>query len=85
MNAARSPRQGWEESFRAMAAAGDDAPLWPDDLANEWDETEWEWEEKARRSRPAHWKSREAKPASWRGAAPGASASPRRRRLSERS
>lgn len=40
---ARAPRQGWEESFRAMAEAGDDAALWPEDLKHEWDETEWKW------------------------------------------
>ena len=39
----RHPREGWEEEFRRMAEAGDDEPLLPDDMANEWDETEWRW------------------------------------------
>jgi hypothetical protein len=36
------PREGWDAAFRAMAAAGDDAPPDPD-AAGEWDEEEWEW------------------------------------------
>ncbi len=39
----RAIRAGWEDSFKAMAAAGDDAALLPDDAASGWDETEWEW------------------------------------------
>ena len=38
------PRQGWEESFRAMAAQGDDRL--DEDFANTphgWDATDWEW------------------------------------------
>jgi antitoxin MazE len=41
---AKPPRDGWEEAFERMAAAGDDALL--DDTAawsTEWDEGEWEW------------------------------------------
>lgn len=38
----RRPREGWEESFKAMAEAGDDAMLWPD-FPNEFDEEEWTW------------------------------------------
>lgn len=40
---ARKLRQGWEEAFKAMAAAGDDELLWPDDMANEFDAEEWQW------------------------------------------
>ena len=40
---AHSPRQGWEAAFKAMAEAGDDKPLLPDDLKHGWAETEWEW------------------------------------------
>jgi antitoxin MazE len=38
------PRQGWEEQFRAMAAAGDDQLL-DGDVAtlSSWDDEEWEW------------------------------------------
>ncbi len=36
-------RAGWDTAFRAMAEAGDDALLIPDDLGTEWDEKEWEW------------------------------------------
>ena len=38
----RKPRDGWEDSFRAMSAAGDDEPLWPDYMSSEADE-EWTW------------------------------------------
>jgi antitoxin MazE len=38
------PRQGWEEQFRAMAAAGDDQLLDGDTAAlSSWDDEEWEW------------------------------------------
>jgi antitoxin MazE len=37
------PREGWDESFRAMAEAGDDKLLLPDDLPNEFDDTKWQW------------------------------------------
>jgi len=44
IRAARRPRAGWEEAFRAMAAAGDDRLL---DAAamtsSEWDRREWQW------------------------------------------
>jgi antitoxin MazE len=42
IRAAHGPREGWDEQFQAMAQQGDDAPLM-DDLANDWDEAEWEW------------------------------------------
>jgi antitoxin MazE len=38
---ATSPRQGWAEASRALAAAGDDALVWPE-FANGEDE-EWQW------------------------------------------
>jgi antitoxin MazE len=40
----RKPREGWAESFRAMAEHGDDAPLLPDHPLTTWDEDEWAWE-----------------------------------------
>jgi antitoxin MazE len=41
---ARSPRQGWEEQFRAMAKHGDDRLLDAEVLSpTSWDEGEWEW------------------------------------------
>jgi antitoxin MazE len=41
---ARSPRQGWEEQFKAMAKQGDD-PLLDAELVSptSWDANEWEW------------------------------------------
>lgn len=38
------PRQGWEEKFQCMAAAGDDSLL-DGELTNQstWDESEWQW------------------------------------------
>jgi antitoxin MazE len=44
IKASAEPRAGWDESFKAMAAAGDDALLDPDaPLGTEWDEDEWQW------------------------------------------
>lgn len=40
---ARTLREGWDEAFAQMSERGDDALLLPDDLENEFDETEWEW------------------------------------------
>ena len=41
---AARPRAGWAESFRAMAAAGDDRMLDGDVItASEWDRREWQW------------------------------------------
>jgi len=37
------PRQGWEEAFRQMAAAGDDTLLDGDASTTAWDQSEWEW------------------------------------------
>ena len=39
---ARKLREGWEDSFKAMAEAGDDEPLLPDYLSEDADE-EWTW------------------------------------------
>ena len=36
-------RQGWDEAFAAMAAAGDDTPLVTEHLEHDWDEREWRW------------------------------------------
>jgi antitoxin MazE len=39
-----APRVGWEEAFRAMAQAGDDALLDAEAPAGtDWDQSEWEW------------------------------------------
>ena len=41
---ASRPRQGWQDSFRAMSAEGDDSLLDDDALAaTVWDREEWEW------------------------------------------
>ncbi len=39
----RDARAGWDEAFKNMTAAGDDALIVPDQFAHEWDEEEWEW------------------------------------------
>ena len=39
------PRQGWDEAFKEMAAAGDDLLLDGDRLVpTEWEQKEWQWE-----------------------------------------
>ncbi len=39
-----SPRAGWDEAFRTMAEAGDDALLDAGaPMGSTWDEQEWEW------------------------------------------
>ena len=43
IHAARSPREGWDEAFAAMAEAGDDALLAPE-TPTDWDDAEWVWE-----------------------------------------
>ena len=44
IRAARSPRQGWGEAFRAMAQHGDDRLLDGETGSlTQWDETEWQW------------------------------------------
>ena len=44
IRSASFPRQGWEEKFKCMAAAGDDSLL-DDGLTRQssWDEDEWQW------------------------------------------
>lgn len=39
----RGRRLGWDDAFKAMAAAGDDAPLLPDVLDADDDQAEWTW------------------------------------------
>jgi antitoxin MazE len=39
----RSVRGGWGAAFEKMAAAGDDAPLVPGALENEFDSEGWTW------------------------------------------
>ena len=42
IRAARRPREGWEEQFRAMHEQGDDRPA--DEFpATAWDQREWQW------------------------------------------
>jgi antitoxin MazE len=44
IRAARRPRAGWGEAFRAMATAGDDRLLNGDvTTPSEWDRREWQW------------------------------------------
>lgn len=40
---ARKVREGWGSAFEKMAAAGDDEPLMPDTLANNFDDEDWTW------------------------------------------
>jgi antitoxin MazE len=39
---ARSPREGWDKSFRSMAARGDDRLL-DEAMPASFDDEEWEW------------------------------------------
>ena len=42
----RSPRDGWDAAFQAMAGAGDDVLLDADSpMRTAWDVAEWEWPE----------------------------------------
>ena len=44
IRSASVPRQGWDEKFKSMAAAGDDALLDGElDSTSSWDEEEWQW------------------------------------------
>ena len=36
-------RAGWDDAFTGMAAAGDDAPLLPDDLGQASVDANWQW------------------------------------------
>ena len=40
---AKGAREGWDTAFREMAPAGDDAPMIPDTLANDFDAEDWTW------------------------------------------
>jgi hypothetical protein len=41
---AHTPRHGWDEQFKTMAAAGDDQLLDGEDVPlAEWDDVEWQW------------------------------------------
>jgi len=40
---AHSPRAGWEDSFKQMAANNDDRLLDDSTRFTDWDEDEWEW------------------------------------------
>lgn len=37
------PRDGWEDGFVRMAAAGDDVALLDEDAPSGWDDSEWTW------------------------------------------
>ena len=39
----RSVREGWGAAFEKMATVGDDAPLVPDGLENDFDAEDWIW------------------------------------------
>ena len=40
----RKPREGWEEAIaEEIAKNGLEEPFWPDDMKNEFDDTEWTW------------------------------------------
>ena len=37
-------REGWDKAFKMMAESGDDKQIIDDrDIANSWDEEEWQW------------------------------------------
>lgn len=40
---ARKPREGWAEAARICHEFGDDKLIWPEDMINEFDKTEWTW------------------------------------------
>ena len=43
ISVAHKPREGWANSFRAMAEAGDDYLLDDTIQTSDWDDEEWEW------------------------------------------
>lgn len=44
IRSASFPRQGWEDKFKSMAAAGDDSLLDSEITSqSSWDEEEWQW------------------------------------------
>jgi len=40
---AKAVREGWDAAFAGMAAAGDDTPMIPDALDNDFDTEDWTW------------------------------------------
>jgi len=40
---AKGVREGWDAAFADMAAAGDDTPMIPDALDNDFDTEDWTW------------------------------------------
>lgn len=43
LSSLKSPREGWEDSFKKMAAANDDRLLDQDSTESNFDKDEWEW------------------------------------------
>lgn len=40
----RKPREGWAEQYaKALKANPEQEKFWPDDMKNEFDDTEWTW------------------------------------------
>jgi antitoxin MazE len=43
IRSSHQPRQGWDEAFARTAGCGQQETIWPDDMRNAFDETEWTW------------------------------------------
>ncbi|MFM7346775.1 MAG: hypothetical protein ACKO1J_15570 [Tagaea sp.] len=43
VRAKRKPREGWAEAFDKADMTGVDEAMWPDGMANKFDDTEWKW------------------------------------------
>ncbi|MCI5180500.1 MAG: AbrB/MazE/SpoVT family DNA-binding domain-containing protein [Candidatus Electrothrix sp. AW5] len=39
----KNAREGWDAAFKKMSEQGDDELLLGDNIANAWDEDEWQW------------------------------------------
>ncbi len=39
----KNAREGWDAAFKKMSEQGDDELLLDDNIANAWDEDEWQW------------------------------------------
>ncbi|MCI5227941.1 MAG: AbrB/MazE/SpoVT family DNA-binding domain-containing protein [Candidatus Electrothrix sp. AX2] len=39
----KNAREGWDVAFKKMSEQGDDELLLGDNIANAWDEDEWQW------------------------------------------
>ncbi|CAK8722058.1 MAG: AbrB/MazE/SpoVT family DNA-binding domain-containing protein [Candidatus Electrothrix sp. AW1] len=39
----KNAREGWDAAFKKMSEQGDDELLLVDNIANAWDEDEWQW------------------------------------------